>query len=44
MSKAVKIIMRERPVEKMAFCPALRREREVCVLSPNFWYSARVAS
>jgi len=44
MSSAVRIMMEESPREKMAFCPALRREREVWVLRPAFWYSRRERS
>jgi len=36
--------MEESPREKMAFCPALSREREVWVFRPAFWYSCRERS
>jgi len=44
MSSAVRIMMEESPREKIAFCPALRSEREVWVLRPDFWYSRRERS
>ncbi len=36
--------MEESPREKIAFCPALRSERDVWVLRPDFWYSRRERS